>query len=284
MLSSPAGAEQVPRPPGEAPLRFRDEIFKRIAVDRGLPYGGAPGRSGEAERLLLDLYRPRGDRRARRPAMVWVHGGGFASGSRSHETLRALALGSARRGYVALSVDYRILTSEGCDVSQDGCREVAFEDQHDVQAAVRWLRRHAARYRIDPTRIAVGGTSVGGILSYLVATRSEDFGTSGNAGFSSRVGAFVSIAGGYPSGGGYPSPGDAPGLLFHGTSDRTTPFSWSVDAARALRDADVGATLQLIPRGQHVAYEVYRERYDEQTAWFLYRALRLRRADSRSRG
>jgi len=216
--------------------------------------------------------------------MVWVHGGGFASGSRSHETLRSLALGSARRGYVALSVDYRILTSEGCDVGQDGCRDVAFEDQHDVQAAVRWLRRHAARYRIDPTRIAVGGTSVGGILSYLVATRSEDPGTSGNAGFSSRVGAFVSIAGGYPGGGGYPSPGDAPGLLFHGTSDRTTPFSWSVDAARALRDADVGATLQLIPRGQHVAYGVYRERYDEQTAWFLYRALRLRRVDSRSRG
>lgn len=76
----------------------------------------------------------------------------------------------------------------------------------------------------------------------------------------------------------------APGLLFHGTRDRTTPFSWSVDAARALRDAGVGATLQLIPRGQHVAYEVYRERYQEQTAWFLYRALRLRWADPRING
>jgi len=211
--------------------------------------------------------------------MVWVHGGGFASGSRSHETLRALARGSARRGYVAVSVDYRILTPEGCDVSRPGCRAIAFEDQHDVQAAVRWLRRHADRYRIDPTRVAVGGTSVGGILSYLVATRAGDPGTSGNPGYSSRVAAFVSIAGGFPGGGGYPNKGDAPGLLFHGTSDRTTPFSWSVDAARALRAAEVGATLQLIPRGQHVAYEVYRERYDQQTAWFLYRALRLRPAN-----
>lgn len=264
----PAAAEQVPRPPGQAPLRFRDEVFSRIAVDRGLRYG-------LAEPLVLDLYRPRGDRRARRPAMVWVHGGGFAGGSRSHRTLRALSLGSARRGYVAVSIDYRLLASSGCEVTEEECRAIAIENQHDVQAAVRWLRANAARYRIDPARIAVGGTSVGGILSYLVATRPEDPGESGNPGFSSRVGAFVSLAGGFPGGGGYPSAGDAPGLLFHGTNDRTTPFSWSIDAARALRDAGVHSTLQLIPRGQHVAYEVYRERYDQQTAWFLYRALGL---------
>jgi acetyl esterase/lipase len=207
--------------------------------------------------------------------MVWVHGGGFSSGSKSHRTLRAITLGSARRGYVAVSIDYRILAAGGCEVSQPDCRAIAVEDQHDVQAAVRWLRRNARRYRIDPTRIAVGGTSVGGILSYMVGTRPEDPGTSGNPGWSSRVAAFVSIAGGFPGGGGYPSAGDAPGLLFHGTHDRTTPFSWSVDAARALRDAGVPATLQLIPRGQHVAYQVYRERYDEQVAWFLYRALRV---------
>jgi acetyl esterase/lipase len=276
LLAAPAVAEQVPRPPGDAPLRFRDEVFGRIAVDHDVQYGSAPGRSGAPARLLLDLYRPRGDRRARRPAMVWVHGGGFSSGSKSHRTLRSLALGSARRGYVAVSIDYRILATGGCEVTEEACRAIAVEDQHDVQAAVRWLRRNADRYRIDRTRIAVGGTSVGGILSYLVATRPEDPGTSGNPGFSSRVDAFVSIAGGFPDGGGYATDGDAPGLLFHGTHDRTTPFSWSVDAARALRDVGVDATLQLIPRGQHVAYEVYRDRYDEQSAWFLYDALRVK--------
>ena len=270
-VATPAAAEQVPAPPGDAPLRFRDEVFRRVAVDRALPYGVDPA-------LLLDLYRPRGDRRALRPAMVWVHGGGFASGSREHPTLRSLALGSARRGYVAVSVDYRILAPSGCEVSAPDCRAVAVEDQHDVQAAVRWLRRHARRYRIDPERIAVGGTSVGGILSYLVGTRPEDPGTSGNPGWSSRVRAFVSIAGGFPGdGGGYATAGDAPGLLFHGTHDRTTPYRWSIDAARALRGAGVPATLQLIPRGQHVAYAVYRERYDQQTANFLYRALALGR-------
>lgn len=257
------------------PLRFRDEVFTRIEVDHDLRYGTAPGRDGAPAALRLDLYRPRGDRRARRPAMVWVHGGGFAGGSKSHRTLRALALGSARRGYVAVSVDYRILAPAGCEVTDAACRAVAVEDQHDVQAAIRWLRRHAGRYRIDPTRVAVGGTSVGGILSYLVATRPEDPGTSGNPGWSSRVRCFVSIAGGWPGGGGFASPGDAPGLLFHGTADDITPFSWSVDAARALRRAGVPATLEPIPRGRHVAYEVYRERYDERTHRFLYRRLGL---------
>jgi acetyl esterase/lipase len=250
-------------------------VFRHIAVDRAVKYGSAPDGRGAPVALLLDLYRPRGDHRARRPAMVWVHGGGFAGGTRTHRTLRSLALGSARRGYVAVSVDYRILSPGGCDVMGAACRAAAIADQHDVQAAVRWLRANAARLRIDPARIAVGGTSVGGILSYLVGTRAEDPGDTGNPGFSSAVRGFVSIAGGFPGGGGYATPGDAPGLLFHGTADRVVPFSWSADAARALRDAGVPAILERIPRGQHVAYQVYRRRYDEHTAWFLYRRLGL---------
>lgn len=260
-MTAPAAAEQVPPPAGPAPLRFRDEVFGRIKVDRAIRYG-------DDSRLLLDLYRPRGDRRARRPVMVWVHGGGFSSGTRTHPTLRKLALGSARRGYVSVSVDYRILAASGCQVSEPECLAVALEDLRDVQESIRWLRAHAARYRLDTGRFAVGGTSVGGILSYLAGTDPAP---------GVRVRAFVSIAGGFPGedGGGYPSAGDAPGLLFHGTHDRTTPYSWSIDATRALRGAGVPATLQLIPRGQHVAYEVYRERYDQQTANFLFGALGL---------
>lgn len=248
-------------PAAAAPVRFRDEVFHHIAVDHAIRYGTDPA-------LLLDLYRPRGDRRRRRPAMVWVHGGGFSSGSRTHPTLRKLALGSARRGYVALSVDYRILAEGGCQVTEPDCRAIALEDLKDVQAAIRWVREHARRYRIDPSRIAVGGTSVGGILSYLAGTSPVP---------GARVAAFVSIAGGWPGqdGGGFPSAGDAPGLLFHGTHDRVTPYSWSLDAARALRASGVPAVVRLIPRGQHVAYDVYRDRYDQGTADFLYERLHL---------
>jgi acetyl esterase/lipase len=210
--------------------------------------------------------------------MIWVHGGGFVIGSRLHPTLRKLALGSARRGFVAVSIDYRILSRKGCFVNEPGCHRYAVAGQHDVQAVVRWLRRHAARYRIDPTRIAVGGTSVGGVLSYMVATRPGDPGRSGNPGYSSRVRCFVSIAGGYPDrGGGYATPGDAPGLFFHGRRDDIHPYAWSVSAARALRRAGVSATLEPLETGLHVGYPVFRALYDRHTAWFLYRKMGLRR-------
>jgi len=262
-------------PAAAAPTRFLDEVFAHVKVDRALQYGEAPGRDGAPEKLVLDLYRPLGDHRARRPVMVWVHGGGFSSGHRDHRTLRRLALGSARRGFVAVSVDYRILVTHGCAVLDDDCQAAAISDQHDVQAAIRWVRRHAALYRLDPTRVAVGGTSVGGVLSYMVGTRADDPGDSGNPGFSSAVRCFVSISGGYPGGGGFANTGDAPGLLFHGTADDVVPYSWSVDAVRALHRAGVPAKLETIPRGRHVAYEAYHDRYDRDTARFLVRRMGL---------
>lgn len=261
--------------PEPRPVRFRDPVFKHVDVDHGLQYGSAQGRRG-AEALLLDLYRPRGDRWARRPVMVWVHGGGFAGGSRSHRTLRSLAMSTARRGYVSLSVDYRILVGQACKVPDSPCYEAAIADQHDVQAAIRWVRRNADRYRLDTARIAVGGTSVGGIISYLVGTRPEDPGESGNPGYESTVRCFVSIAGGWPGGGGFATPGDAPGLFFHGTGDAITPFSWSADAVHALRNAGVPGVLEILSRGQHVAYRAFRTRYQTRTAEFLRYRLGLR--------
>ena len=263
-------------PTASAQTRFVDPVFPRVHVERGVAYGEAPGRDGRPETLLLDVYRPRGDARAERPAMLWVHGGAWSSGSRGHRTLRRFAYASARRGYVALSVDYRLLRETGCWVDDPVCAQVALEVQHDVQAAVRWVRANAARLRVDPQRIAVGGTSVGGTLSLLVATRPEDPGDSGNPGFSSRVRAFVSIAGGWPRDPGFATPGDAPGLLFHTERDHVTPFSFSADAHRALLAGGVPSRLVRLPGRAHVATQVYGERYVAETHRFLYRRLGLR--------
>ena len=83
-------------PAASAQTRFLDPVFPRVAVERAVAYGEAPGRDGRPETLLLDVYRPRGDERERRPAMLWVHGGAWSSGSRKHETLRRLARASPR--------------------------------------------------------------------------------------------------------------------------------------------------------------------------------------------
>ena len=54
--------------------------------------------------LGLDLYRPKGPRTEALPAVIWIHGGGWKSGSKSEsESIAALA----GRGFVGVSLDHR---------------------------------------------------------------------------------------------------------------------------------------------------------------------------------
>ena len=115
--------------------------------------------------------------------IVWVHGGGFSAGDKSNGADWATAF--ARRGYVAVSIGYRLLATGPCGGTgpvPEHCYTAAYAAQHDAQAAVRWLRKNAAFLGIDPNRIAMSGESAGAVTSLLVGWRSDDPGTSGNPG------------------------------------------------------------------------------------------------------
>jgi acetyl esterase/lipase len=112
--------------------------------------------------LLLDLYLPP---RAgvNLPVVLFLHGGGWALGDRK---LTAPAFGDwdpgffdriVAAGFAVASIDYR-LTGEAVFPAQ----------LHDAKAAVRWLRRHAAEYGFDGSRIVAWGTSAGGHLAALL--------------------------------------------------------------------------------------------------------------------
>ena len=73
----------VPRPGGDGVLRYRDQVFSNVTVTNDLTYGSAIGRDGNPATLKLDLYQPTGDTVAKRPAMLWIHGGGFTTGDKS---------------------------------------------------------------------------------------------------------------------------------------------------------------------------------------------------------
>jgi predicted esterase len=269
----------VPRPPGESPLRYRDQVFMDYEVTRDLQYGSAPDQeTGSPVALRLDVYRPRGDTEKKRPALIWVHGGGYSAGDKASGVATDIGPTFAKLGYVVASINYRLISS-GCGGSniRPECAIAAFNAQHDAQAAVRWLRANAARCRIDPARIAMGGESAGAITATLAGLRSDDPGDSGNPGFPSNIGAFVSISGGFPSGA-FASAGDAPGLLFHGTADGIVPSQWSVDTAVALLNAGVPAFLQLQEGAGHVPYVQFRDLFVEQTDYFLYAFLDLAHA------
>ncbi len=149
--SPPPGAPPpvAPAPPEEVQVQeVRDLEYARYTLD------------GEAHPLLLDLYLPEPAPRPL-PLLLYIHGGGWIEGSKAGCPGEPLA----RHGYAVACVDYRLAraTPEGCALT--------FPAQiQDVKAAVRWLRRHADRYGLDPNRFAAIGDSSGGHLAALLGT------------------------------------------------------------------------------------------------------------------
>jgi acetyl esterase/lipase len=273
-----AGCHNV-APPGAAPLRYRDPVFSAVTKTSGVTYGGpVVDQDGQTDALVLDVYQPTGDTNTHRPAIVWVHGGGFNSGNRTSPEIVDEATTFAKKGYVNVSIEYR-LTSAGCSASAPvaSCVFEIVDAQHDAQAAVRFLRKNAAAYGIDPTRIAIGGTSAGAITAINVGANSEDPGVSGNPGFSSSVRAAVALSGA-KLGGAPQTLGDAPSLLFHGSSDFVVPYQWAVNTQKEAADAGLVSYLTTYPGEGHVPYLNHHDEILTQTTNFLYWMLDLTHA------
>ncbi len=119
-----------------------------------------PMRDGAA--LPARLFAPASD--SPLPVLLYFHGGGFTIGSvTTHEPLcRHLA---HLAHCAVLSVDYRLAPTAKFPT--------AVNDAWDSFA---WLREEAAGWRLDPTRIALGGDSAGGTLAAVSAIAARDAG------------------------------------------------------------------------------------------------------------
>jgi acetyl esterase/lipase len=116
------------------------------AVKRDLEYA----RVGEHS-LKLDLYLPKGVKGP--PLIVWVHGGGWRSGSKSQVPVQKLV----DDVWAIASVDYRLSPV------------ARFPAQvHDIKAAIRFLRAKAKDHGYDAGKVVVAGASAGGHLAALV--------------------------------------------------------------------------------------------------------------------
>jgi acetyl esterase/lipase len=264
-------------PTGAAPLRYRDPKFAAVTKTADITYGSAVDQSQVTQTLKLDLYQPTGDTIQKRPAIVWVHGGGFSGGDKTSPEIVDEANWFSKEGYVNVSINYRLF-GPGCSATgaTAGCVQAIIDAQHDAQAAVRFLRRYATTYRIDPTRIAIGGSSAGAITALEVAANSEDPGTSGNPGYSSAVGGAVSLSGAKLLGARM-SAGDAPFLDFHGTNDGLVPYQWAVNSVNEAKAAGIIAYLTTYEGEGHVPYN-HRDDILSQETNFLYWMLSLDQA------
>ncbi|TFC62453.1 alpha/beta hydrolase [Cryobacterium sp. TMT2-15-1] len=107
---------------------------------------------------------------ALRPAVISIHGGSWARGDKGNSDWRAVCAWLASEGFVAYSVNYRMVPDAVFPAALD-----------DVALAVEWARDpvNAQTYGIDPDRIGVFGGSAGGNLAALLGTRGSGSLTTG---------------------------------------------------------------------------------------------------------
>lgn len=101
-----------------------------------------------------------------RPAILYIHGGGWVGGDPAVHALEGLTL--AKRGMVVASIRYRLLGD-----GRKGIYSIAKSPGDclaDAKSAMRFLRSRAAEFSIEPNRIAAGGGSAGGHLAAALNT------------------------------------------------------------------------------------------------------------------
>lgn len=252
-----------------------------------LTYATWQDSGGQTQDLKLDLLVPSGA--GPFPVVVWIHGGGWLSGSRTPIPSNVSAL--CTLGYAVASVDYRLTDVAVWPTQIQDCR-----------GAVRWLRAHAGTYNLDPDRFAAWGSSAGAHLASMLGTAGGE-GTvrvgnvavdlegsvGGNTSQSSRVQAVVDWFGQSdilqmyfyssiqdhnahfsPEGKllgdwiqlnpelaatanpiTFASPDDPPFLVMHGTVDNTVPFNQSELLVDALRNQGVRVTWKPVAGADH---------------------------------
>ena len=130
--------------------------------------------------LTLDICMPPPGAAAR-PAVVSIHGGSWARGDKANADWRNVCLWLASEGFVAASVNYRLVPDVRFPAALD-----------DVALAVEWLRapEQVEQFGIDPARIGAFGGSAGGNLAALLGTTGE-----GALDEGSRVAAVAELSG-----------------------------------------------------------------------------------------
>ena len=225
---------------------------------------------GPDRKEKMDLYLPSGEAPPKGfPAVLIIHGGGWSGGDKGAAREQNIGGTLAGAGYVGASINYVLAKKQ--DSFATTLANVWPRNLHDCKIAVRWLRKNASKYRIDPDRIGVIGGSAGGHLTAMVALTGPEDGLDPKEPWgdvSCRVQAAIPLYGVHDfammaKGGEDPdllkqgSPvtwatkDDPPFLIFHGTKDRIVPLAQSERLAEALKKAGIEHELVVLEGAPH---------------------------------
>ncbi|MBM3312706.1 MAG: carboxylesterase [Candidatus Aminicenantes bacterium] len=230
----------------------------------------------DVQKQRFDFAKPSVCRDQKVPLVIYIHGGGWSSGDKGGIFDRGDTKMLFQLGFAVASVNYRLAPQSRWPAPV-----------HDCKLAVRFFRRYADLYGIDPDRIGVFGDSAGGHLAALLATADDDDGLEGPglAGTSSRVAVAVErfgptdlldegsvttsdglsmvlgLLGCHPqqcpaaaaqaSPVTYVTPDDPPILIQHGDKDSLVPYRQAERLAERLRSAGNAGALIKVRNAEH---------------------------------
>lgn len=257
--------------------RYLDEVFTSVDVTADVKYAenysvlsGSPVLTD----LLMDVYEPNGDTIAERPLIILAHAGSFLPkgvnglplGDKEDSCMVEMCMEFAKRGYVAVSMDYRLgwnPVSTDPDERAGTIINAVYRAMQDMKTCVRYFKLSANQtaYKIDTNAICVAGSNSGGYMALAYGSLNKaselsllkfkhssngmnyvnqsivggfdgEGGMNGinvhsNVGPSSDVQLVMNL-GGAIGDTSWQEAGEVPIIAFHGVADALTPYKTSV--------------------------------------------------------
>jgi len=221
-----------------------------LSIKNNIVYGEAMNDRQVMQPLLMDMYAIDNIPAKKKPAIVFVHGGGFRGGDKQQAMYIKMCQAFANAGYVAFSVNYRLSSFGKITLP------VLNNAQSDVLITFRWILAHSDEYGIDPKKMLIAGDSAGGGI--VVNTAYCDEGKAMIAGC-------INLWGGLPF-----SPNEPeidkygqpvnyypietnvpPTCIFHSKGDDIIPVSTSINLANELKAKGIIHELHLLDSDSH---------------------------------
>lgn len=251
-------------------VRYLHPVFEKVAMQKDIEFAEVTNFDGKTEKLLLDIYSPEGDKGKQRPVILWFHGGGFRPGNdKRQDYIVRFSKDFAKRGYVCVSVNYRIRENPKDD--KEGTMSDALKD---AMTGLNWIRANQKKLGIDPNKIIVGGGSAGGMLTtnfgFKDNTTAEPWDKAGIIGLVNLWGSpepaymFSAI-----------DKNDSPMIIVHGTADKIVSFENAVSLSKQLENNQVKHELIPLEGAEHTPMKRYDE-FVEKISAFVFSLLNLK--------
>ena len=145
------------RPSSASPLPPRDPSLPPPLINNN------PAGAQSEDCLVLNVWTPKTDA-AKRPVMVWLHGGGFSSGSGSSAWYDGVRL-AQKQDVVLVTINHRLNVFGYLylgDLGGGEFRDAASVGMLDCVLALQWVKDNIASFGGDPNRVLIFGESGGG--------------------------------------------------------------------------------------------------------------------------